>query len=287
MLKKLIISTILIIGLSSFADSISNQITKLEEVTLGIDYPTEKIENRLSRLEKNIYGKEKTGSVQIRLKNLNKDIAGDVIGQEIKPSKDTFMSEEDFVKSDGSEKYPIIDEIEETLFSHSTPEKSLQSRLKNIEKKMFNKTFETEDYYTRMERIKAEHFVKQPQIAEQKEQDIQSFYDSPQRSRWDQQKGTFSSYNSTDEYELTVLEQKILKNTYPNESFAQRLSRLENKVFETDFFYDDDKIRLDRLSSATKFKKSVKKYNAGNMSSKINTVVSIGTMVLMILAFIL
>lgn len=301
MLKKLLVILILLMGIQCFAaNSVSTTLSKLEDATFGVDYSTEKPEARLNRLEKNIYGKTKSGSVQNRLSAINKDIAGDVIGQEIAPTSDTFMNEDDIVQSDGTENYPIIDEIEQKLFMHSTPEKSLHSRIVGIEKKMFNKTFDTEDYYTRVERIKAEYYNQNPPIAQNSyqddydytayndsEPDIQSYYSSPQANSFRRNRQPFSSYNSRDEYELAALEEKILHNSYPNESVNERLSRLENKVFETDFFYDDAKVRLDRLASVSKAKKSSNRYDNNKFYSKLNTAMTIGSMVLMVLAFIL
>lgn len=302
MLKKLSVIFILLIGLQGFAkDTVSTTLSKLEDATFGVEYSSEKPENRLNRLEKNIYGKTKSGTVQNRLSAINKDIAGDVIGQEIAPSTDTFMNEEDIVKSDGTENYPILDEIEQKLFMSSNPEKSLRSRIVRIEKKLFSKTFETDDYYTRMERIKAEYYSQNPPIAQNNntyydsdymayndtEPDIQSYYTSPQMRNLERNKGPYSTYSPKDEYQLTALEEKLLHNSYPNEPVNERLSRLENKVFETDFFYDDAKLRIDRLASATKAKKSIHKYDDNKFYSKLNTAMTIGSMVLMILAFIL
>lgn len=308
MLKKLFVLFILILGLSVYsADNTSTTLSKLEDVTFGIDYSNEKPESRLSRLEKNIYGETKTGSLKTRLDKINKDIAGDVIGQEITPTKDTFMNEDDFVVSDGTENYPILNEIEQKLFNKSSPEKSLHSRIVNIEKKLFNKSYDTDDYYTRVERIKAEYYNQNPPIANNwnsdnygdsydsdytayndTEPDIQSYYTPPTMRNWDRQnQGPYSTYSPKDEYELAALEERILNNTYPNDTVNDRLSRLENKVFETDFFYDDAKIRIDRLASVSKAKKSSHKYDNNRFYSKMNTAVSIGSMLLMVLAFIL
>lgn len=303
MFKKLSVIFVLFLGLQSFAaDSVSSTLSKLEDATFGIEYSSEKPEQRLNRLEKNIYGKTKSGTVQNRLSKINKDIAGDVIGQEIAPSTDTFMNEEDIVQSDGTENYPILNEIEQKLFLNANPEKSLRSRIVRIEKKLFNKTFETDDYYTRMERIKAEYYTQNPPVAQNNdnsyfdsdytayndtEPDIQSYYASPYTRNFEKNKEPYSTYSSKDEYELAALEEKILHNSYPHESVNERLSRLENKVFETDFFYDDAKIRIDRLASVSKAKQSSHKYDNNKFYSKLNTAMTIGSMVLMILAFIL
>lgn len=308
MLKKLFALSLIIINLNTgcyASNNISDTLSKLEDAALGIDYPKDKTENRLNRLEKNIYGKARSGSVQSRLAKINKDIAGDVLGQEIAPSSDTFMNEDELVKSDGTENYPILNEIEQKIFLHSEPEKSLHTRIVNIEKKMFNKTFETDDYYTRVERIKSKYYTQYPPIAQNtypdypdyrndytafndSEPEIQSFYAPPTRNHSRQMAmEPYNNLNSADEYQLMALEQKILKNTYPNQSINERLSRLENKVFDTDFFYDDEKIRIDRLASASKAKKSSHKYDNNKFYSKLNTAMQIGTMVLMVLAFIL
>ena len=310
MLKKLFVIFIVIMSLTfsvNAKDSTSTTLSKLEDATFGIDYSTEKPEKRLERLEKNIYGKTKSGSLSTRLSNINKDIAGDVIGEEITPSKDTFMNEDDLIANDGTENYPILNEIEQKLFYQSTPEKSLHSRIVNIEKKLFNKTYETDDYFTRVERIKAEYYNQNPPIANARdfdnsydsysdsytayndtEPDLQSYYAPPTMRNWNNRNSApYSTYSPNDEYELAALEEKFLKNTYPNESVNERLSRLENKVFETDFFYDDAKIRIDRLASVSKAKKSSHRYDNNKFYSKLNTAMTIGSMVLMVLAFIL
>ena len=54
-----------------------------------------------------------------------------------------------------------------------------------------------------------------------------------------------------------------------------------------ELFYDDAKIRIDRLASVSKAKKSSHKYDNNKFYSKLNTAMTIGSMVLMVLAFIL
>lgn len=308
----------------------STSLDKMEDSVLGTNYPNDKIEKRVDRLEKTVYGKQKAGSVDARLAKLAKDTSADVIGQEIAPSKDTFKNEnDDIAKSDGTENYPIINDIEQKLFNKTTPERSLHTRMANIEKKMFNKTYETDDYYARMERIKSEYYAQNPPIAQNQQSsqddnlaygddtgglsspnysnytggsadlgntsdsnnadDIKSYYGTPQMNDYAMHPNSkpFTTVNSQDEYELSTLEQRLLNNTYPDQSMNERLSRLETKVFDTDFFYDDEKIRLDRIESASKAKKTSKKYDSNKFYSKLNTALQIGTMMLMVLAFIL
>ena len=310
MIKKLCtLFVVFVLGLSAFAiDKTSSALTRLENGTFGVDYNGDKAQSRIERLEKNIYGKIKSGSIESRITQLNKDIAGEVIGEEIEPCEDTFLSEEDIVKSDGTENYPIINEIEETLFSQATPEISLKERISKIEEKIFKKKYESEDYFDRMERIKSKYYNEYQRTLAQNneslidtsemgsdfigyrgsEANIPSYYSSSKTRNFERQNSEpYSTYNPQDEYELAILEEKILNNTYPNESVNERLSRLENKVFDTDFFYDDAKIRIDRLSSASKAKRSSSNYDNNQFQSKMNTAMSIGSMLLMILAFVL
>ena len=82
----------------------------------GFDYSKDSNQNRVSRLEKTIYGKTLTGDLAKRVKKLSADINADVIGLEIEPVKDTFLAEEK-TKEDSSVSYPIVDEIEQKLFN--------------------------------------------------------------------------------------------------------------------------------------------------------------------------
>ena len=88
-------------------------------------------------------------------------------------------------------------------------------------------------------------------------------------------------------YKLSLLEQRLLKNTFVDETNNDRLARLENVVFDTQFYNDDEHERLDRLETALKAKKSSPKYDSNKFQQGLSTAMQIGAMVLMVLAFIL
>ena len=92
----------------------SAEISKIENNLFGFDYNNDDFKNRIVRLEKNIYGKESSGDLTLRLNKIASDIYADQIGKEITPRKDTFL--EDNTVADNSVKYPIVDEIEMQLF---------------------------------------------------------------------------------------------------------------------------------------------------------------------------
>ena len=63
-------------------------ISKIENNLFGFDYSNDSDTNRISRLEKTIYGESSTGNLNKRLEKLSADITAEQIGLEISP-KDT------------------------------------------------------------------------------------------------------------------------------------------------------------------------------------------------------
>ena len=66
------------------------EISKIENNIFGFDYASDELSNRITRLEKAIYGKESTGDLTMRVKKLASDIVAEQIGLEIEPTEDTF-----------------------------------------------------------------------------------------------------------------------------------------------------------------------------------------------------
>ena len=66
-----------------------------------------------------------------------------------------------------------------------------------------------------------------------------------------------------------------------------RLSRLENAMFGTEFSNDDNETRAQRISSAYRAQKSANKYDNNKFSQNMATAMQIGTILLMVLACIL
>ena len=102
-----------------------------------------------------------------------------------------------------------------------------------------------------------------------------------------QRQSFFNNGSMNVRYKLSLLEQRLLKNTFVDETNNDRLARLENVVFDTQFYNDDEHERLDRLETALKAKKSSPKYDSNKFQQGLSTAMQIGAMVLMVLAFIL
>lgn len=299
-MKKILIIVLLLLGIIcrvSAGEGKTDTLSKMETSILGVDYSNQKIEQRLNRLEEYVYGHTKTGNNNERLKHLTQDLNADVIGQEVKPTTDTLADVETELPADNSVDYPVLKDVEKKLSIPSKQNQSLHSRLVAIEQKMFNSVYDTDDFYTRVERIKQKMYGGSDRLAYNDNNEISipdvypdGFSPSDYNDNDFLSKHNFYKRNSTsssNEYKLSALEQKILKNTYPDENNNDRLARLENCVFDTEFYYDNEQDRLTRLESAINAKRTASKYDNNKFQQRLNAALQIGTMILMVLACIL
>lgn len=308
-MKKLLISIFFITVLAPAvltAEINTGKLSVMENSIFGTDYPNQKIEERLSRLEENVYGKKKSGKPADRMAKLSKDMNADLLGQEITPETgmgEMISQELEENKPDSSVEYPILTDVEKHLAIKDTSKQSLHSRLVTIEKKLFNNVYDTDDYYTRVERIKGKVYgtpdlvaqglgprdVVIPEYSAQAQDvwgmdeimgEVEDDYLRPQR-------GLHRNFGGNSGNKISALERKLFKHTYPDEENTDRLARLESSVFDTEFYYDDENERINRLEGAIKGQRSANKYDSNKFQQGLNTALQIGAMVLMVLAFIL
>jgi len=281
-------------------------LSKLENSVFGTDYPNLKIEDRLSKLEETIYGHRRSGKSSERMQKLAKDMNAEMIGQEVTPETgmgEMISQELEENIPDNSVEYPILTDVEKHLAIKDTSKQSLHNRLVTIEKKLFNNVYDTDDYYTRVERIKGKVYgtpdlvaqglgprdVLIPEYSSQGQDvwgmdeisgEIEDDYVNIPNNFFKRSSGSISN-------KISELERKLFKNTYPDEENNDRLARLESSVFDTEFYYDNENERINRLEGALKGQKSANKYDSNKFQQGLNTALQIGAMVLMVLAFIL
>lgn len=295
-INSLIILFLLIIN-PVFASS-SDTLAKIENSIFGFDYSNDKTQNRISRLEKTVYGKALTGDLNKRITKLSADISADVIGLEIEPSRDTFLAEENAIE-DSNVNYPIVDEIEQKLFKKTYKNRDLHTRIVTIEKKLFGKIYDVDDYSKRMDRIKEKIYPEL--IAKEKSYDSYdniyddgSYYDNDAISSLD------LSGTSGSRFKMPFGQRKLTKQ-YSNygefgnlnnansshDNLSDNLTQMEYDMFGTEFSSDDTNTRIKRLNSANKAKKTSHKYDSQKFSQHMSTAMEIGAMILMILAMVL
>lgn len=292
-MKKIFIILFIVIYLLAYFPQLSfsapikqnAEISKIENSLFGFDYLNDSLENRVSRLEKNIYGKSSTGDLNKRIKKLATDINAEQIGLEITPSEDTFNEENEI--ADNSVNYPIVDEIEMKIFNQTFKNRDFHTRIVTIERKLFGKIYDVEDYSTRMDRIKAE--VLPERLAREK---VFGYDNSDTVSSLDLSGLSNSRYampygqrNYTRPYanygDLTGAAAPM------SSQFQDELAQLEYDTFGTEFSGDDTNTRIKRLNSVNKAQKSSQKYDSQKFNQRMSTVMEIGAMLLMILAMVL
>lgn len=290
---------------------------KIEDSIFGFQYTGEKDEARLERIETSVYGAPSSGSQSQRIAKLKKDLAADLMGQEIDPVEDTFADASDAIKEEAPPKaasnvsYPAVDELEQKVFNKTFPKEDISVRLSNLEKKTFNKTY-SDDLSTRTDRLRAE--IKPQSLMDNRiAQSSNSFYadddvvplggDFHMNKYMQHDMFDYDSFNKRqndmyDDYapapaapakkaSLSTVEKKLMKQNYASDTMENRLARVEQYMFGTVFDNDDQQTRLDRISSAYNAQKSSGKYDTNKFSQHMTTGVQIGMLILMVLACIL
>ena len=300
-MRKLFITFLFIILFSNttFAQSkISSELSRIENNLFGIEYTKQSVNERLSRIEEQVYGEAKSGSVKSRLSSLSNDIAANLMGQEIKPKRDTFDDEEENFENPKID-YPIVNELEEQIFGKTYKNQDINTRLSKLEKEVFRKTYE-DALSERVDRLKEKVAYKQPQ----KDFENNDYFYDEQSNYFSQdtlaqnnpdtyyysQKGDYVDKQIADRdfrSKLNKLEKNVFKQSFSNDTIDNRLNRLESTIFHSNFSKDSEKTRLNRLSSAVNAQKSAKKYDSNGFQQKMATAMQIGMFVLMVVAMIL
>lgn len=317
------IFALLLLGVRCDAQSqFSTTLTTMEKSLFGVDYSTQADDARLKRIEEVVYGQSSSSSSSIsqRVDKLSKDLSADLIGQEIKPKKDTFADDQDsykenIPKADSSVNYPVVDNLEKQVFNKTFKTVDINQRLAKLEQNVFKKTYE-DDLSTRVDRLKSA--VMPQRVANNYNSDdedensyIPNNTTGSASSLQDDDFGTpgynsspslnpqvpaYNSNNSVlDDYQsdsdiaipLAALEKRVLKRSFPNDTISNRLTRLELKIFNSNFVDDDEQTRLDRVSSAYQAQKTSKKYDDNKFSQHMAAAMQVGAIVLMILAAVL
>lgn len=304
----LFLSILLTVNCSFAAGQYSSILDNIENSIYGFTYTTSDDLSRLSRIEESVYGQSKQNkSIQERVTDLKKDMAADLIGQEISPKEDTFAEEQDKYKEEhiaevppagANVDYPSINELEKHIFKKEFKNQDLNSRLANLEKQALGKTFDNDPFSSRVERLQAkvkpksfmnnsiaqssnDYFDEQP-VPLDKNYNLDSYH-SPDFD--------YDEYNSRPKspqrINLASVEKSIFKRVFNNESNDARLSRLESTMFGTTFNSDSEQERINRVASAYKAAKSASRYDSNKFSQNMGTAMQIGTIILMILACVL
>lgn len=304
-MKKILLSLILINLLFApcvFAASNIEILNKIENSLFGFEYNNEDEAARVSRIEENVYGTASSGAINQRIAKLNKDLGAELYGQEIEPCEDTLAREEEqrevLSSQDPNIDYPVINELEKSVFNKEDKNLGVKDRLAQLEKKVFTKDYANDDLSTRVDRLREQ--VRPQGLQQNLANAVDTFHTDgyyPPAIDYDGMTigGTSSSFGS-DSYgypraskkiNLSTVENALYHQNFKNDSMSNRLSRVEQSMFGESFDEQDEGTRIGRISSAFNAQKSASKYDSNKFTQNMSTAMQIGTMILMILACIL
>ncbi|MDD3237010.1 MAG: hypothetical protein PHV37_02805 [Candidatus Gastranaerophilales bacterium] len=282
-------------------------LSNIESQVFGYEYKGENDGTRLTRLENFLYGKVQTGSNEARIKKLSSD-AGIIDSTELATTGEAGSTggaaptnvpmSKKYAKEDPSVEYPIIDEIEQTVFNRNYNGENVYARVERLEKQVYKTTNGNDDLSNRVNKLRLSVIKTTPNVFDEDTYPVYSDDDEiiSDHTAESYPTRTANSYNysspskSRNNYqsqEITALEQLMLKQSYPRENENTRLDRLENKIFKRSFSNDDNTTRIDRISAASTAKKSSQLYDNNKLMRNLTTGAQIGGILLMILAMIL
>lgn len=288
-MKKLltnIIITALFVALNGFYASVwaagvlplASHLSKIENDLWGFEYSNDTENDRISRIEKNVFGQTNTSeTLEKRVEKINRAL-GIESQKEAQSSAGELMQEEVEGVS-----YPQIDQLELKLFSKVYDKENIYKRIERLEKKIFGSPQEG-DLAARTDKLKGYlNIDTTPKTVYSQEDNFQSYRGAQNSYGYDE----YNSYNSDIGIQLSGLENSLFGKTFSQDPTALRLNRLERKIFQRDFSTDDDILRMQRLQAAASAKKTAKYYDMNKAQKFTSTGLQIGTLILMILAMIL
>ncbi len=263
--------------LCAFADDTEVLLSRMESSIWGFTYEKDNVSKRLSRIERNVFGKATQGlSTEKRVKKLSSALGLETEEDELKLAQEQILQEEEDVN------YPQIDKLEYQMFKQTFEKETIYKRLERLERKIFGTTQEG-NLALRTDRLKA--YIQKDEIA----QSPQYYTKQPYTTTQDVEKymQSQSKYDSDMFIQIAGLETALFSKTYSQDPMGLRLNRLERKIFQRDFSSDDESIRIQRLQAAANAQRTAKLYEANKIQKYASTGIQLGSLILMILALIL
>lgn len=299
MIKKCVLTILAIFAINStvLAVSLKDNLTGIENSIFGYDYSNDSEIKRVERIEEYLYGTKKSGAVKNRVEalendsgivvreirqkngNLNQELPSEEIINRISDIKEIPIVSD--LKEDETVEYPIVDKMEQELFNKTFKNENIYNRIARLENMVFQKESK-EDLNERVDKLAAVLHPKGRKMPMEEQtysmQDFERLYNSSGLQKVD---------NQTIPFQLAALENEILKHEYIGDNNANRLARLEQKLFNRTFQNDADVQRLQRVLAASEAKKDSYKYENNRRMQNMATISQIGGILLMILAILL
>ena len=205
-----------------------------------------------------------------------------------------------------------MDKLEQKVFKTTYPNDDIYNRLSRLEKQTFKKestlslnervdalrgrilggekiaTTEINPYTEEIILENGKKYYGMDSNSEDSQYNYYSYENSKNRVQKVLPENSDNDFSSAvgQNYDLDILEKQLFGKRFTEELPSQRLTRLENKVFERTFSDSDDS-RIQRLLAVTTAQKTSKEYDSNRWAQRLNAGMQIGSILLMVLAMIL
>lgn len=296
------------------SDYITAKLNDIEKNYYG--YTTKgSTESRLLKLEQTLYGTIGKGNQKSRVDKIYKDLNIETNTQSVTGGASAIeqktLSKNIGPKADTGIKYPVVDKLEQKVFSKAYTNDDIYIRLSRLEKQVFKKE-STLSLNERVDALRNKVLGGEDTVAVNINPDTEEIILENGKKYIDDSQYNYYSYENSknkireqenslspditdfsnfapkyeQSYDLDILEKQMFGKRFTQESFEQRLARLESKVFQRTF-NDDFETRTQRLLAVTTAQKTSKEYDSNKWAQRINTGIQIGSILLMVLAMIL
>ena len=283
---------------NAFADELTD-ISVIENDLFGVEYKTETTTKRLNRIEQYLFGDIQKGTASQRINKI-----ADTAGISFAPkqtAEQKRIAAADFMPEEKDVNYPVIDMLESKTFNKTYQGENVYKRLERLEQKAFGKTNEG-DLSSRTDKLKAALLAVKPDkityddtyrpnIVTSSQNFNNDFYNdnSNYYAYRNENKGytTGGAANIDTDYGLSALENFVFGDTYAHMSSNDRLSKLERKLLNKTFDSDDINSRMERIAAVASAKGTSSQYNENKWAKYVSTGIQVGSILLMILAMIL
>ena len=229
----------------------------------GVSYGAEPLNSRLSRIENNIFGSPCNVSELQRVERIKKTLGiPEIPNKPIPANKPVSVP---------SKSVPVVKKaaVKVSAKSKTPPEKTINQTsqesyptVSKLEKTLFNKTYEQENIYKRLDRL--EMSLYQSTSKQSLSERVDNLQDT---IMGDVNKNKVIKTDSDDSISgkniseaLDILEQRVFSNTFPNQNTESRIEQLENKIFSSASPEDEIDERLERLAAVIDAQPSTQQY---------------------------
>ena len=266
-MRKIFILTIFSIFLFvNFAQAMSTEdyVSALEQKLFGMNYPTESLDERVDRIEMQIYNNSYNGSAQERLIKIDKIYPKDELYNSSQnpinqpqqyQASDNWYSEDYPTSNEPAayNNYPIISEIEESMYQKNYQGEDIYKRLGRLEKELYGNVKSEQSLHERVDNLR--HILPKKHYNKYTAQNM-GFENFGLKQPVDYV--TPNSYNP--ELIVKELELETFNRSYEHESPSKRIERLENYYFGSISMGQSDEDRVNRLASVIMNTKNMEDY---------------------------